>query len=252
MRDAGASDNGPLGMDPQRSVLYAQVVNADPRVSFDEGGVMHQKGTKGSVGKAYLGDVSRAALRSLGAHDPPKFSREPGFDEQTWELFCSTDEITMRISSRHYWGFGLFSRCFLNKIVMEGALPTRARCALDIVASLGRNPWEPVRVRAFERATAGSMSSHTSSWEDLVSVARESMADDIARIQDEVNSMRGVEESADLLLDSAEEDLDRAREALADKNAPAVDRALSRASSAIVRADPNMEAVSIERELLGD
>ncbi len=241
-----------MGVDPQRSVLYAQVVNAEPRMSFDEDGVMQQVGARGSVGKVYLGDIARAALRSLGTHDPPKFSREPGFDEQTWELVCSTDEISMRISSRHYWGFGLFSRCFLNEIVMEGALQTRARCAMDIVASLGRNPWEPVRVKAFERATAGTMSSHTSSWEGLVSVARESMSDDIGRLQDSVNGMRGVDESSDTLLDSAEEALDRAREALADKNAPAVDRALSRASSAIVRADANTDAGSIERELLGD
>ena len=241
-----------MGMDPHRSVLYAQVVNAEPRMSFDEEGTMQQVGTKGSVGKVYLGDVARAALRSMGTHDPPKFSSEPGFDEQTWELVCSTDEITLRISSRHYWGFGLFSRCFLNEIRLEGPLPTRSRCAMDIVASLGRNPWEPVRVRAFERATSGSMSSHTSSWEELVSVARESMADDIARLQDSVNGIRGVDESSDPLLDSAEEALDRAREALADKNAPAVDRALSRASSAIIRADPNTGAGSIERELLGD
>ena len=85
-----------------------------------------------------------------------------------------------------------------------------------------------------------------------MSVARESMADDIARLQDSVNGIRGVDESSDPLLDSAEEALDRAREALADKNAPAVDRALSRASSAIIRADPNTGAGSIERELLGD
>ena len=62
--------------------------------------------------------------------------------------------------------------------------------------------------------------------------------------------MRGIEESADVILDSADEDLNRAREALADKNAPAVERALSRASSAIVRADPKSEMGSMERELL--
>ena len=76
------------------------------------------------------------------------------------------------------------------------------------------------------------------------------MSDDIARLQDEVHKMRGIEESADVILDSADEDLNRAREALADKNAPAVERALSRASSAIVRADPKSEMGSMERELL--
>jgi len=219
-------------------------------MAYDEGGTMLQFGTKGSFGKVYLGDVSRAALRSLGTHGPPKLTEMPMIDEQKWELECETEEIRMFISSRHYWGFGLFAKCFLNKIVIEGPLQTRARCAMDIVASLGRNPWEPVRVRAFERVTSGTMSEHNTSWEGLICVARESMSDDISRIQDSIHKMRGIDQSGDEILDSADEDLNRAREALADKNAPAVDRALSRASSAIVRADPNSELGVMERELL--
>ena len=251
----GEEDSGlakPVGVDPQRSVLYAQVASSDPRMAFDEEGVMHQFGTRGSFGKVYLGDVARAALRSLGTHDPPIFTRMPRVDEQNWELSCETAEIKMTISSSHYWGFGLFARCFLNRIVMEGSLPSRARCAMDIVSSLGRNPWEPIRVKAFERATSGLMTAHTSSWDSLISLARESMSDDISRLQDSVHRMRGVDEAGDVYLNSADEDLDRAREALADKNAPAVDRALSRASSAIVRADPDSDIGSMERELLGD
>ena len=170
--------------------------------------------------------------------------------DRRWVLECETEEVRMFVSSRHYWGFGLFAKCFLNEIVIDGPLQSRARCAMDIVASLGRNPWEPVRIRAFERATSGTMSKHTSSWESLISVARESMSEDISRLQDSVHRMRGIDESGDEILDSADYDLDRAREALADKNAPAVERALSRASSAIVRADPNSELGLMERELL--
>ena len=252
MREEDGVVAEPVGVHPQRSVLYAQVVSSDPRMAFDEDGVMHQFGTTGSFGKVYLGDVARAALRSLWTHDPPVFTRMPRVDEQNWELSCETSEVKMTISSRHYWGFGLFARCFLNRIVLEGSLPTRARCAMDIVSSLGRNPWEPIRVKAFERSTSGLMEAHTSSWDGLISLARESMSDDITRLQDSVHRKRGVDESGDAHLDSADEALDRAREALADKNAPAVDRALSRASSAIVRADPNSDLGSMERELLGD
>ncbi len=250
MGEGADTDSGPVGVHPQRSVLFAQVSDSDPRMAFDEEGAMHQFGTKGSFGKVYLGDVARAALRSLGTHGPPRFTEMPRVDEQRWELECETEEVRMCISSRHYWGFGLFAKCFANEIVIEGPLQTRARCAMDIVASLGRNPWEPVRVKAFERATSGTISEHTSSWEGLISVARESMSDDISRLQDSVHRMRGIDESGDEILDSADEDLERAREALADKNAPAVDRALSRASSAIVRADPNSELGVMERELL--
>ena len=240
----------PVGVDPDRSVLYAQVMSSEPKTAFDEDGVMRDFGHQKAFGKAYLGDVARAALRSLGTHNVPNFTTEPGFDEQRWELCCSTDEITMRISSRHYWGFGLFTKSFLNEIVMEGSLLTRARCAMDIVSSLGRNPWEPFRVRAFEKSTSGLMSEHTESWEGLISVARDSMANDISVLMDSVNKIRGLDESSDDLLDSASEALERAIEALADKNAPAVERALSRASSAIVRADPKSETGSLEPEIL--
>ena len=132
-------------------------------MSFDEDSILLQSGEIGSIGKVFIGDVARAALRSMGTHDPPQFTKEPVYDEQRWELLCRSAELEMRISSRHYWGFGLLARCFLNEIVIEGPLNSRARCALDIVASLGRNPWEPTRVRAFERATSGTMSSHSSS-----------------------------------------------------------------------------------------
>ena len=70
---------------------------------------MHQVGTRGSFGKVDLGDVSKAALRSLGTHGPPKLTEMPRVDEQSWELECESEEVRMFISSRHYWGFGLFA-----------------------------------------------------------------------------------------------------------------------------------------------
>jgi len=244
--------SGPIGLDAQRSVLYAQVMDGMPRMSIDDDGVLQVDGSKGATGKVHLGDVAQAALRSMGAHEPPKFIKEPGFDEQRWELLCRSNDLIMRISSSHYWGFGLFARCFLNEIVIEGPLAVRARCVHDIVATLGRNPWEASRVRAFEKATSGAMSSHTSSWESLVALAKEGMREEITQLQDAVRSLRGVSEDTADLLDAAEQALDEARSALSDKNAPAVERALSRASNAIIQADSSTEVRSADRVLTGD
>ena len=122
MREEGFGEGGPIGVHPQRSVLFAQVSDSDPRMAFDERGTMHQFGTKGSFGKVYLGDVARAALRSLGTHSPPKFTEMPRVDEQRWVLECETEEVRMFVSCRHYWGFGLFAKCFVNEIVIEGPL----------------------------------------------------------------------------------------------------------------------------------
>ena len=67
-----------MGVHPQRSVLFAQVSDSDPRMAFDEGGMMHQFGTRGSFGKVYLGDVAKAALRSWGRTVPRSSQRCQG------------------------------------------------------------------------------------------------------------------------------------------------------------------------------
>ena len=74
MGEGADTDSGPVGVNPQRSVLFAQVSDSDPRMAFAEEGAMHQFGTKGSFGKVYLGDLAMAALRSLGTHGTPRFT----------------------------------------------------------------------------------------------------------------------------------------------------------------------------------
>jgi len=242
--------NGPIGTHASHSILFAQVVDSDPRVPFDEDGLMLETDAPGSVGKAFLGDVAWATLRAMSPHDTPAFVKEPIYDEQRWQISCSSGELKASISSRHYWGFGLLTRCFLNEIVIEGELDVRARCAHDIVASLGRNPWEPSRVKAFERATSAKMKSHVLAWEGLINLAKNNMNGQIDILQDSLNRLKGVREGSEDILLEAEESLDHARKALSDKNAPAVERALSRASNAIFRADPNTDFDNAARDLL--
>ena len=78
------------------------------------------------------------------------------------------------------------------------------------------------------------------------------MYEEITQLQDAVRSLRGVSEDTAELLDAAEQALDEARSALSDKNAPAVERALSRASNAIIQADPSTEVRSADQTLMGD
>ena len=44
MSDARWGRSGPIGLDPQRSVLFAQVMDSKPKMSYDEEGVMHTFG----------------------------------------------------------------------------------------------------------------------------------------------------------------------------------------------------------------
>ena len=238
---------GPLGLHPERSVLYAQVMDGNPRMKIDGEGYLRQANWPGDGKEVYLGDVAKASLRSLGPHDPPKFSVRPGYDEQRWELTSSAGELGIRIVSDSYWGFGLIARCFMNRIELTGPLGLRARCVHDIISSLGRNPWEPVWVRRFEKSTKGLITEHGVSWMDLESRAKADMNEEILELEGAVKSLRGKDEGIEGILDSASQALDEARAALSDRNAPAVERALGRATSAIVEADPSTEVRSSEQ-----
>ncbi|MGB1494862.1 MAG: hypothetical protein ACPG8U_00010 [Candidatus Thalassarchaeaceae archaeon] len=123
-----------------RSVLFAQVIHGKPRMGINKDGFLEVLGKSRKDRKVFLGDVAKAMLHSLGSHETPIFTDEPNWDEQRWELTCKSNELNIKITSSHYWGFGLFSRCFYNKIEIEGPLSVRSRCVHDMVSTLGRNP----------------------------------------------------------------------------------------------------------------
>jgi len=240
------SEASEVGSDPSRTILYAQVREGNPQMSIDEENCLRPLNWPKSGGKVYLGDVAQAALRALGPHDPPRFVESPNFDEQRWVLVSRANELTMTITSTAYWGFGLFKTCFLNRIEIRGPYGLRARCVHDIVSSLGHNPWEPVRIGKFESVTGARLAEHRAVWEELVSRASEGMSEEIRELEDVTRRLRGTDDSIEVILDSADTALDEARMALADRNAPAVERALGRAYSAIIEADPSTEVRSSE------
>ena len=213
-------------------------------MSIDIEGRLRPAGIKGNS-TVYLGDVARAALRSLGPADPPFFESKPGYDEQRWRFSTSSGDVSMIVLSDSYWGFGLLARCFVNQIEITGPLALRARIVHDIAATLGRNPWEPSWTSRFEKKTRATISEHRSAWEGLIHHARDEMNEEITNLSEKVSALRGGED-IELILNQAEQDLDEARAALADLNAPAVERALARANQALVEADPTTEVRSSE------
>ena len=233
-----------IGLDPNKTILWAQVREGQPQMSIDIEGRLRPAGIKGNS-TVYLGDVARAALRSLGPADPPFFESIPGYDEQRWRFSTSSGDVSMVVLSDSYWGFGLVARCFVNQIEITGPLALRARIVHDIAATLGRNPWEPSWTSRFEKKTRATISEHRSAWEGLIHYARDEMNEEITNLSEKVSALRGGED-IELILNQAEQNLDEARAALADLNAPAVERALARANQALVEADPTTEVRSSE------
>ncbi|GIS27749.1 MAG: hypothetical protein CM15mP128_5080 [Methanobacteriota archaeon] len=62
----------------------------------------------------YLGDVATALIHGLQEAATLTMTRPPKFDEQRWELEVKTGDMTVRIHSRPYWGFGLLTKGYLN------------------------------------------------------------------------------------------------------------------------------------------
>ena len=87
---------GTIGLDPNKTVLWAQVREGQPQMSIDIEGRLRPAGIKGNS-TVYLGDVARAALRSLGPADSPFFESIPGYDEQRWR-FSTSDSLLPTIS----------------------------------------------------------------------------------------------------------------------------------------------------------
>ena len=98
-----------IGLDPNKTVLWAQVREGQPQMSIDIEGRLRPAGIKGNS-TVYLGDVARAALRSLGPADPPFFESKPGYDEQRRRITTTTGDVSRIVLSDSYWGFGLLAR----------------------------------------------------------------------------------------------------------------------------------------------
>ena len=226
-------------MEEGKFVLWAQVRTGIPQMKVDNEGVLRPNGCPEGGSLAFLGDVAQAVLSSLGPHSPPEFIERPGFDEQRWTISAQSNELKILIRSESYWGFGLFARCYLNKIEIIGARNNAARIAFDIIASLGRDPWVTTFPFAFRRKTGLSINDHQAEWTELINAGKFELAENIELIADRYRKLIGkVDSIGKNHLLAVDENITMARQALHDRNAPAVSRALSRAETGLILANP--------------
>ena len=226
-------------MEGGKFVLWAQVRTGTPQMKVDKEGVLRPNAWPEGGSLVYLGDVTQAVLSSLGPHSPPEFIERPGFDEQRWTISVQSNELKILIRSESYWGFGLFARCYLNKIEIIGTRNDTARIAFDIIASLGRDPWTTTFPFAFRRKTELSINDHQENWTELINAGKYELAENIELIADQYRKLIGkVDKIGKEHLIGVDENITTARQALHDRNAPAVARALSRAERSLILANP--------------
>ena len=246
-----------MGLNSKESLLHAQVRSGDPEMKIDADGRLRHANFPGAEGSLYLGDIGDALLRCFGVHEPPRVTEIPGFDQQIWRVVISDVELSVTIESRPYWGFGLFSSCFLNSIHMVGPLNRRARLVFDLCASLGRNPWEAKWMGRFVKSTNISADVEKYTWESLIERGQADLNDSIDAVRSKAHELeKELPLLAELAPDGWEGDLaleeigaalaecDVASDALHDRSAAGVERALSRAESHLIEADPRTEVAA--------
>lgn len=200
------------GLDPMTSVLHAQVRKAGPTHGHDEEGNIRPKAHPANVSTVYLGDVASTLLKVIPGLETPKMDKRPGFDEQSWRFSANSGDLRLSIESNSYWGFGLVTKCYFNTITLDGPLETRARIIFDLAAALPHNPWEFSMKGSFNRKI-GNIRENEETWKSHRLRARE----DLFELIETVKNAKG---------DCNE--IEIARNALADDNAPGVMRALAR------------------------
>ena len=199
-------------LDPTKSVLFAQVRQASGTHGYDPEGYLRAKSHPANVASVYLGDISRTLLKVVPGLNTPIMNKKPGFDEQTWGFSCKSGDVDISVSSYKYWGFGLFTSCYANTITLEGPLSERARIIFDLVSALSHKPWQFARKSKYT-SKFSNCDSNEKNWRRHISKAREDLNEMI---------------ETTLLQKGDCDDIEVARNALADDNAPAVLRALAR------------------------
>ena len=244
-------------LDGLESQLFAQVHSGDPEMKIDQEARLRHANFPGAEGSLFLGDVTDALLRCFGAHEPPRVAELPGFDQQRWILVVSDPEVSITIESRSYWGMGLLSTCFLNSIKIVGPLNRRARIVFDLAAALGRNPWEAKWKKRFAKNTGVASTDEKEKWEALIEFGRDDLSNTIDSIRSKAESLEQELPSladdapdgwdGDLALEeigAAYAECEVAKDALHDRSATGVERALARAEAHIIEADPRTEVAA--------
>jgi len=248
-------------LDANASILVAQVRQADASHKID---TTHQllrgKHFTGPSRVVYLGDVSKALLAQLSQPETPVFDEAPGYNEQRWKLKTTSSSLKIKIHSTAYWGWGLLTSGYLNVITLEGPVDERARLVLDMTSSLGQSPWEMAHPNSAEKWLGRheptlSFKHNEQVWKALQQAARSNLNEAIERMKEHVDMVwsEGIDD-ADEWRTIIDDDLHMARQALAEDNAPGVERALARMEASLIQIknDPEANYVEAPTSVLSD
>ncbi len=228
--------------DGETSILHAQVRRASAEDGYDSEMNLRSASHPAVIKKIWLGDVCKTLIRVVAGNTTPLVVEAPTFDEQKWKISFSAGDLSIIVESKPYWGFGLMTRCYANTISLKGPLESRAAIILDLAASIPHNPWEVSLRWMFSRRIC-EVEENEKYWKTLIARAKEDLTQKIDLVSDALAKIRGLvdieDSNSDIL--AAENDIDAAKMALSEDNAPAVMRAIARIETSIIELDPRVD-----------
>ena len=239
----------------QSSILVCQVRSAKSEHKMDETNFLLRTKNFPSPSKVvYLGNVTSTLISLLENPETPIFTVPPSYNEQKWTLETTSGQLKVTISSDSYWGFGLFNSGYLNIITLEGPIHLRSRVVYDLTSTLPYKPWEFKHLSSAHKWIKRNFpeldekkNQHT--WSELIDYSNQRfneiiqvMKSALEKVSRKVKLTDSNEfwnkEKARVSLAAVEFDLELARGALGDNNAPAVERAIARIEASLIEADP--------------
>ncbi|MBT3772366.1 MAG: hypothetical protein HOC79_03735 [Euryarchaeota archaeon] len=232
-------------LDTRKSHLWAQVRKA--RVNHlceEESNFLRPAKYPVNARKVLLGDIAEMVLHTFGPHETPVFSTPPKFDEQSWSLAIQDSELKVEIISRPYWGFGLFSLCYINEITITGQVQRRCRLIYDMLSSLSHRPWEAARQNKFAKVSGKNIGENAYEWQKHIEYIENEFKAEINSLMEKIAEHQegAISGSNRKLFNEAKDDIEMAEAALRDNNSFAIERALSRVEEALIEADPDYES----------
>lgn len=237
-------------------VLLCQVASAKAEHCVETAtGLLRRANFPGESRVVYLGNVAGAIIRAMESPETPEFIEAPGYNEQKWRLKTTSGAMSVTISSEPYWGFGLFTSGYLNTVEISGPINIIARLIFDLDASLATSPWQFKHTRSVNKYLAKnypstSIEANEKTWRSLISQCKNDSnemihvmtqaVDNVEQKVSMVNDFQGWSKDKALVnIAAARYDLIIAKEALADRNMPSVERALARIEAALIEANPD-------------
>lgn len=228
-------------LDAQVTILHAQVRKTPSVHGIDANGFIRPENHPEIEQKILLGEICETLFRVIKAKENPTIIESPSFNEQRWRLSVSEGDLSIEVESKPYWGFGLLTSCYSNTLTLRGPLHRRTELIFDLVASLPHKPWEVVWQKRFTQRV-GNVDENAKAWHHHLDAAKQYFQESIETRIQALAEVKKLDKELDEEKSSAiEADIDYAKRALAEDNAPAMMRALARAEAGIIAIDPRAE-----------